>query len=341
MKIAVIGAGAIGSVIGGLLSKAGEDVTLIGRKPHVDAIIQTGLILEGESGRTVTKVKAAENLDFKPDLALLTVKAQDVEFSVRKVQLFLSGTQVVTMQNGVQSDDQVAGLLGKENIISSVVTFNGQFLESGKALYSIPFSKTALLIGEPFGNKGDRLQSISVLLNKALPTDIIEDIRAAHWTKLLWNLQTAIPAVTGLSYQENYQYPQVRKLVINLLKEGLKVIERARIKTVDVPGFPLEPLRTMARVPLRISSSMIKDKAKSLGNQPVLGSTLQSIKRGKSTEVDYLNGEIVNLGKKTSITTPTNSLMVGLVHQVETTRKFLTVDELTQRLSQNITLSGL
>lgn len=329
IKIAVIGAGAIGSVIGGLLSKAGEDVTLVGRKTHVDAINQKGLILEGESGETVIQVEAAENLDFKPDLALLTVKAQDVESSVRKVQPFLSSTQVVTMQNGVRSDDQTAGLLGKETIISSVVTFNGQFLEPGKALYSIPFSRTALLIGEPFGNKGNRLQTLSALLNKVIGTDISEDIRAAHWTKLVWNLQTAVPAVTGLSYQDSYQYPKVRELTINLLKEGLKVIKAAGIKTADVPGFPIGPIETMAREPQPIASTLLKKIAESLGKVPVLGSTLQSIKRGTSTEVDYLNGEIVNLGKKMGIPTLVNSLIVGLVHQVETTRKFLTIDELT------------
>jgi len=332
MMIAVIGAGAIGSVIGGLLSKAGEDVTLIGRKPHVDAINRKGLVLDGESGRNVIKIKAAENLDFKPDLVLLTVKAQDVESSLRKVQLFLSSTRVVTMQNGIRSDDQAAGLLGKENIISSVVTFNGQFLESGKVSYSIPFSKTALLIGEPFGNKGNRLQILSALLNKAIGTDISEDIRAAHWTKLLWNLQTAVPAVTGLSYQDSYKYPEVRELTISLLKEGLKVINAAGIKTVDVPCFPMEPVVTMTRESLPIASSLLEKIAESLGKVPVLGSTLQSIKRGKNTEVDYLNGEIVNLGKKMGIPTPVNSLIVGLVRQVETTGEFLTIDDLTQRL---------
>ena len=333
MKIAVIGAGAIGSVIGGLLSKAGEDVTLIGRKPHVDAINQNGLILDGESGKMVIQVKAAENLDFKPDLALLTVKTQDVESSVRKVQLFLSGALVVTMQNGVQSDDLVAGVLGKENIISSVVIFNGEFLEPGKALYSSPLSKTALLIGEPFGAKGNRLQSLSALFNKALPTDISEDIRGAHWTKLLWNLNTAVPAVTGLSIQEGNQYPQIRELNINLMKEGLEVIKIAGIKTAPVPGMPLSLMETMAKMPLPESSSIMKNNIESLGKLPILGSTLQSIKRGKSTEIDYLNGEIVNLGKKKGIPTPVNSLIVELVHQVETTGKFLTVDELTQRLS--------
>jgi 2-dehydropantoate 2-reductase len=336
MKIAVIGAGAIGSVIGGLLSKAGEDVTLIGRKSHVDAINQNGLILEGHSGKAIIQVKAAENLDFKPDLALLTVKAQDVVPSVRKAQPFLSGTQLTTMQNGVQSDDQAAGLLGKDNIISSVVAFNGQFLEPGKVSYSTPFSKTALLIGEPFGNKGARLQTLSALLNKAIGTDISEDIRAAHWTKLIWNLQTAVPAVTGLSYQDSYQYSKVRELTVNLLKEGLKVINKAGIKTGDVPGFPMEPIETMARESLPIASTLLKKIAESLGKVPVLGSTLQSIKRGTSTEVDYLNGEIVNVGKKIGIPTPANSLMVDLVHRVESTGKFLTVDELTRRLTQNV-----
>jgi 2-dehydropantoate 2-reductase len=333
MKIAIIGAGAIGSVIGGLLSKAGEDVTLIGRKPHIDAINKNGLILDAESCKTVIQVKAAENLDFKPDLALLTVKTQDAEPSVRKAQLFLSGALVVTMQNGVQSDDIVAGVLEKENIISGVVIYNCEFLEPGKALYSKLLSKTALLIGEPFGAKGKRLQSLSALFNKALPTDISEDIRGAHWTKLLWNLITAVPAVTGLSYQEGNHYPQIRELNIKLMKEGLEVVKIAGIKTAPVPGFPLSLMETMAKMPLAESSSMMKNIIESSGELPVLGSILQSIKRGKSTEVDYMNGEIVNLGKKKSIPTPVNSLIVGLVHQVETSGKFLTADEIAQRLT--------
>ena len=274
MKIAVIGAGAVGSVIGGLLSKAGEDVTLIGRKAHVEAINQNGLILDGESGKTVIRVKAAENLDFKPDLALLTVKSQDVESSVKKAKPFLSGTLVVTMQNGVRSDDIVAGVLGKENIISSVVTFNGEFLKPGKALYSSLLSKTALLIGEPFGVKGNRLQSLSPLFNKAIGTDISEDIRGAHWTKLLYNLITAVPAVTGLSYQEGNRYPQIRELNINLMKEGLEVIKKAGIKTAPVPGMPPSLIETMAKMPLAESSSMMKNIIESLGKTPALGSIL-------------------------------------------------------------------
>jgi 2-dehydropantoate 2-reductase len=333
MKIAVIGAGAVGSVIGGLLSKAGEDVTLIGRKPHADAINHNGLVLDGESGKTVIWVKAAQNLDFKPGLVLLTAKSQDVESSVRKAQPFLSAALVVTTQNGVQSDDIVARVLGKGNIISSVVLYNCEFLEPGKVSYSRLLSKIALLVGEPFGIKGNRLQSLTALFNKAIPTDISEDIRGAHWTKLLWNLLTAVPAVTGLSYQEGNHYPRIRELNVTLMKEGLKVVKVAGIKPAPVPGFSLSLIETIAKMPLSEASSMMKNIIESGGEQHTLGSILQSIKRGKSTEVDYMNGEIVSLGKKMGVPAPANSLMVELVHQVEATGKFLTVDELTQRLS--------
>jgi 2-dehydropantoate 2-reductase len=333
MNTAVIGAGAIGSIVGGLLSKAGEDVTLVGRKAHIEAINRSGLILEGESGKTVIRIKAAENLDFKPDLALLTVKAQDVVSSVRRVQALLSGARVVTMQNGVRSDDQVAGLLGKENIISAVVLFSGVFLEPGKASYSKTLSTTALLIGEPFGVSANHLQGLSALLNKALPTEVSEDIRGAHWTKLLQNLNNAVPAATGLSVQEVNQYSRIRELNIELMIEGLEVVKKAGIKTAPIPGFSLSLIETMAKMPLVECSAMMKSVIESLGRQPILGSTLQSIKRGKSTEVDYLNGEIVDMGRKKGIPTPVNSLMVELVHQVEATGRFLTVAELTQRLS--------
>ena len=333
METAVIGAGAIGSVMGGLLSKAGEDVILIGRKPHVDAINQNGLVLDAPPEKVVIRVKAAENLDFKPDLALLAAKTQDVESAVRKAQPFLSAALVVTTQNGVRCDDIVAGILGKENIISGVVLYNCEFLEPGRVLYSKLLSKTALLIGEPFNFKGNRLQSLLALFNKALPTDISQDIRGAHWTKLLWNLITAVPAVTGLSYQEGNHYPQIRELNIRLMKEGLEIIRLAGIKTAPVPGLSLSLIEKMAEMPLPQASSMMKNIIESGGEQHTLGSMLQSIKRGRSTEVDYMNGEIVSLGKNNGIPTPVNSLMVRLVHEVEATGKFLTVDELTQRLS--------
>jgi 2-dehydropantoate 2-reductase len=331
IKIAVIGAGAVGSVVGGFLAEAGEDVTLIGRQAHVNAINQEGLLLEGPSGKRIIRIEASEELSFKPDLALLTVKTQDVEPTITKTQSFLADTTIITFQNGVRSDDIVAGVLGKENIISSVVLFNSLFLEPGKVIYSNPSSKAALLIGEPFDAKKNRLPTCAALLNKALPTTVSKDIRGAHWTKLLWNLNNAVPAITGLSIQESNRYPSIRKLYIDLMKEGFEVLKLAGIKTAPIPGIPLSLIKIMFIIPSPISSFIVKSTTQFLGEVPVLGSTLQSIKRGKSTEIDYLNGEITDIGKKKGIPTPLNTMMVELVHQVEATGKFIAPENLAQK----------
>ena len=102
MRVAVIGAGAIGSVIGGLLARAHEDVTLVGRRPHVDAVNRNGLRIDGALGAMQVRVKAAETLDFRPDVALLTVKTQGVAATAREVSPYVVGVPVVTMQNGVR-----------------------------------------------------------------------------------------------------------------------------------------------------------------------------------------------------------------------------------------------
>jgi ketopantoate reductase len=103
-------------------------------------------------------VKSKERLDFKPDLVLLTVKTQDVEAAAYEIKPYVSGVPVVTMQNGVQSDDILAGVLGKENIISSVVLFGSTFLESGRVVHN---HKGKLLIGLPFNHDGEKLESIA------------------------------------------------------------------------------------------------------------------------------------------------------------------------------------
>lgn len=328
MKIAVVGAGAIGSIIGGLLSKAGEDVTLIGRKSHVDAINKNGLTIDGVFGKINVRLKAVEHLDFKPDLVLLVVKTQDVEKAAKEIKPYTSDVPVVTMQNGVRSDNIVADILGKENIISAVMLYGGTFLEPGKVIFSNYSKRGSLLIGEPFGHEEKRLERIKEILDKALPTRIAEDIHNAHWTKLIANLNNAIPAVTGLSIQEVGNYPELRRLSFLLMKEGLQTVEKAEVKLSSLPGVPIYIIKLLFNMPSWIGSQVLRLMTISLGNIPIPGSTLQSIKKGKNTEIDYLNGEIVVLGKKLNISTPYNSLAVSLVHQVEKTGKFLTVKEL-------------
>jgi 2-dehydropantoate 2-reductase len=333
MRVAIIGAGAIGSVIGGLLARAHEDVTLIGRRPHVDAINRNGLRIDGALGTIQVRVRAAERLDFRPDLAVLTVKTQGVAATAQEVYPYVVGVPVVTMQNGVRSDELVADVLGMEDILSCVVLFGATFLEPGSVTYS-PQGK--LVLGVPFGAIDERTRTVATILSKAVPTYLTANIAGAHWTKLIINENNALPAVTGLSIQDVNRQPSLRSLSVLMMREAAATIAAAGIKLVSLPGVPATALRAMLSLPLPVASRLLGLLSRSLGKTPALGSTLQSVRRGEETEIDYLNGEVVVLGKRTGTPTPYNAFVVKLVHEVEATGTFLTTEEVTAALKRTI-----
>ena len=333
MRLAVIGAGAVGSLIGGLLAKAGEDVTLIGRRPHVEAVNRNGLHIDGALGAMRVRVRAAERLDFEPDLTLLTMKTQDVAAAARELHPYVAGVPVVTMQNGVRSDELVADVLGKEHVRSCVVLLGATYLEPGSVTYS-PQGK--LVLGAPFGPIDERTRTVAAILNKAVPTHLTANIASAHWMKLIINENNALPAVTGLSIQDVNRQPALRKLSVLMMREAAATIAAAGIKLVSLPGVPSTALLAMLRLPLPAASRLLGLLSQSLGRTPALGSTLQSVRRGEATEIDYLNGEVVGLGRRTGTPTPYNAAVVKLVHEVEATGTFLTTEEVTAAVNRRI-----
>jgi 2-dehydropantoate 2-reductase len=332
VKIAVIGTGAVGSVIGGLLAHAGEDVTLIGRRSQVDAINTHGLLLTGALGEMRIPVAAAERLDVSPNLVLLAVKMQDIETTVRDVLPSIASTSILTLQNGVRADDLLAGLVDKANIVSGVVVFGATYLEPGRVTYS-PAGR--LVIGNPFGPITPEVRHVAAVLNKAMPTHVSDDIRGAHWTKLIINENNALPAITGLSLQEVNARPQLRRLSVLLMREAVDTMRAAGIGLGPLPGVPTTLIQAMLRMPAPVASVLPRLLSRAMGETPFLGSTLQSLKRAKSTEIDYLNGEIVALGKQLGRATPYNTAVVELVHRVEATSAFLPAEEVATAVASD------
>lgn len=327
-KIAVIGAGAVGSLIGGLLARAGEDVTLVARPAHAEAIRAKGLRIEGILGEQTVVVKAAEALNFRPDLALLAVKTQDIESACRPISAYLREATVITLQNGVRSDEIVASLLPQENIVSGVVMLNAQFLKPGEITYA---RGRFLVIGEPFGPNGQRVKDVQALLQRAIRTEISNDVRGAHWTKLLMNnLANGLEAMTGSNVRECMHHPGLRRIGVLTLKEGYRAVKRAGLRLAPLPGIPASALILIIRSPLPVASWVL---SLFMGSLKTLSSTLQSLVRGRPTEIDYLNGEIVRLGRTVGMATPYNSKVVDLVGQVEKSRRFYTPAELVSRFA--------
>ncbi|MBI5043081.1 MAG: NAD(P)-binding domain-containing protein, partial [Nitrospirae bacterium] len=163
MKIAVMGAGAIGSVLGGYLAEAGEDVLMIGRKGNVDAINKNGLQIEGVRGRKNIRIKADTGLNEKPDMLFLSVKTQDVPEACKAIALMTKDSIVVTMQNGVKADLLAAENLNRRDIISAVVMFGATYIEHGKFIHNF---EGDFIIGSAFSKNDEIVNITASVLNK-------------------------------------------------------------------------------------------------------------------------------------------------------------------------------
>ncbi len=330
-RIAIIGAGAIGSVLGAFLSRAGEDVTLIGRSEHVKAIEESELHLEGAFGSFAVKVAAAEVLRFEPDVAFLTVKTQDVLTALEANKAFLTKAPLVTFQNGVRSDEMAATLFPLEQITSAVVNISASYLTPGTVTVNYPGS---LVIGRPSGELDEQLDEIAALLQHAAPVTITDNIQGVHWLKLIFNLNNAFPALLNLPLHEIYTDLYLRELAARVMREGLRTVNEAGIRLESLPEASVTLFRVLGILPPRLAGWLLASSARRIETEwPLLGSTLQSLRRGRPTEIDYLNGEIVGLGERLGVPTPYNAAIVEMVHGVEQTGRFYTVEEMEDKMN--------
>ena len=331
-RIAVIGAGAVGSALGALLHRAGQNIVLVARPAQAAAICQDGLRVDGVMGSFIAPVEVTETLNFRPDLAFLTVKTQDVAAAVKANQAFLNNVPIVTFQNGIRSAELVASILSREQIISAIVTMNASYLLPGKVTVAV---RGNLIIGRPFKQRDGKIEDVAHILNQAIPTHVTDNIQGAHWLKLIVNLNNAIPAITNLPMSQVYADTCLRKLAVGLMQEALRVIDRANIQLESLPEFSVSVTRLIKWMPSGIAGRIAAAKSRRVTTEwPMWSSTLQSILRHRPTEIDYLNGEIVELGKRCGEATPLNTKIVELVHQAEHTGQFLSAEEIRQVLKQ-------
>jgi 2-dehydropantoate 2-reductase len=330
VRVVVYGAGAIGSLVGARLHEAGVSVQLIGREAQVDAIRTNGLQLKGPQESHVVELPATTTLEGPADIILLTVKSQDVQGACRVIAQKTSDATVVTMQNGVRSDREAADILGRGRIVGCVLNISATYLEPGVIEQN---TREFFQVGAPFPEAAARVDSVMALLSPALRVVIAPDIARARWTKLMANLNNAIMAITGLPIGKALRHPGLARLSIATIREG--------VRTAQLGGFGLDQsrrartFRLMSTLPMSLSYRIFRKRL--AGNFPpdsTYGpSTLQSLKRGSSSELDYLNGEIVTLGKQIGRPTPYNTGLLEQGRAVFATGRHLSAEELLQHFS--------
>jgi 2-dehydropantoate 2-reductase len=325
VQVAVYGAGAIGSLVGARLHEAGFSVQLVGRQAQADAIRTNGLLVKGLDESHVAHVPTSTTINGTPDVILLTVKSQDVRDACRDIARLDSSATVVTMQNGVRSDREAADILGRGRIVGCVLNISATYLEPGVVEQN---TRELFLVGAPFPESAPRVDSVLTLLTPVFRTQLVPDIARARWTKLMANLNNAIMAITGLPIGRALRDPGLARLSIATIREG--------VRTAQLGGFGLDQsrrartFRLMSTLPMPLSYLVFGKRL--AGNFPpdsTYGpSTLQSLKRGSSSELDYLNGEIVTLGKEIGRPTPYNTGLLEQGRAVFATGRHLSAEEL-------------
>jgi len=333
MKIAVIGAGAIGGLVAGYLKLKGYDVSLLGHSDSVGAIKENGLEIKGIRGNFNIKIDAAEKLDFNPGLIILATKTQDIDIALRDNLKFIQNSWILTAQNGIQADGLVSSYAAKERIISSIVMLGSTYLEPGKIVHNF---EGAWIIGKIFGKNDTRVEKIGAILNSAFPAIISDDIKGMKRLKIFVNANNCIPAILGISMQEAFSDINISRISIAVWKEGLDIVTKAGIKLESLPDFPLERFIQLTSSPSLEAAKIFSGIMGNLSKEPLYGSILQSIKRGRPSEIDYINGEFVNLAKKNNLFAPLNEKLVEMVHQVEETKIFFSKEELIRAVKELI-----
>ncbi|MBM7788816.1 ketopantoate reductase family protein [Tenggerimyces flavus] len=300
MRFIVYGAGAIGGVLGARLAGAGKDVVLIARGAHLEAIRRDGLTVEAPSGRTVHPIKAAAHpaeIEWtQGDVALLAMKGMDTEAALRELAAVAPPeTPIVCVQNGVANER--AALRMFANVYGVCVMFPATHLEPGVVQAQSEPITGLLDLGRYPEGVDDTAEAIAAALRDATFESVPRpDIMRWKYTKLLMNLGNSIDALCGRDEDRSDVLARIRE-------EG-----EAALAAAGITFTPWETDRERRGDLLQVKPIN--------GQQRSGGSSWQSLARGTgSIEADYLNGEIVLLGRLHGVETPVNELARRLANQ--------------------------
>ena len=296
MKVAVLGAGAVGCYFGGLLARAGHDVLFVGRKPHVDAVNARGLILETTTFNATVAARASTQtraID-RPDLVLVCVKSADTESAGEALAGRLAReTTILSLQNGVDNAERLSAIL--QRTVEPAIVYAG--VEMAGPGHVKHHGRGELVMGA--SERGDTVAA--ALREAGIPTKTLDDIRPALWTKLVVNCAyNALSAIGVLPYGRMMRIEGARDVIANVVAECAAVAKAAGV------ALPHDILTTTLAL------------ADGMPNQ--YSSTAQDISRGKPTEIDFLNGYIVRKGREYGVPTPTNLTLQVATHLTEAGR---------------------
>ncbi len=321
-RILVEGVGGIGGILSARLLAGGHDVTLVtGNEPIAAAINDRGLRVASGAGEAVIRARAYASLDDLGkgglfDVALLVMKAHTVVDAARRTVPWLSPDDgyLVTCQNGIVEDDVMAAV-GAGRVVSGIVGWGGTMHEPGL------YEKTGpgeIHIGEMDGRMSDRVASLGRILECVTPVVITGNIRGALWSKLAINCIVTTPgALTGQTLGAMLAHRNLRDVALALYREVVDTAHAHGVKLERIAADPMMLYLPAGAGPLRRWAKDVVARFVGQKYGRLRSSMLQSLERGRPSEVGFINGYVVGKAKEKGMAIPLNERLVAMIEEIE------------------------
>ncbi len=305
LRFAIIGAGPTGGIMGAHLAKAGHDVTFVDiLKDHLDEIKRSGLSITGL--REMTVRFAEDNLCCSIDeiagkdidAFFISVKASVLSKILPMMErVSRPGTTFISLQNGLDTEEYIADVFGKENTLRIVVNYAGNLIDNGKVWMS--FFNPPNYIGTIDPSAEAKARTLADVITAAdLETAFTPEIKKYEWEKVILNAAlSSVCALTRRTMRQMMGFEETRNLVKEILREGIGTAEANGIHFE--PGFLEHCLDYLDKAGHHRTSMHV------------------DIERGNPTEIDFINGKIVEYGRAKGVPTPYNSTIVSLIKGAE------------------------
>jgi len=325
-RILIEGIGSIGGVIAGELIRAGYDPALVTGNPEISAAIKrNGLSVSTPEEQFTVPARPVTSLqELDPgtrfDVALLVMKAQSAVQAARDTVRFLEPEAgfVVTCQNGIV-EDVVADAIGTRRVVAGIIGWGGTMHRPGVVERTGP---GAIHLGELDGMKTERIKGLARVLKAVTPVVVTDNIQGAQWSKLAINCTiTTIGALTGENLGALLKDGKARQAFLGLYRE---VIDTALALGVRLERIAVDPMLLYAPGNSGVLTRLFKDLlVRVVGRKygKLKSSSLQSLERGRKTEIDFLNGYVVEQALKAGVPTPLNQCLTRMIQEIEQGRR--------------------
>ena len=319
MRIAIYGAGSLGTILGAFITKAGVSIELINRnKAHIEALKNKGAQVVGTMNFTQPVVAyTPDEMNGTYDILFLMTKQQHNAEVVQMLKGFLAPDGVlVTFQNGLP-EVQIAEVLGEERVLGCTVAWGATLQSPGVCELTSEPDALSFSLGSISKQRSKHFDKVKELLEMMGTVEVEENFLGTRWSKLLINAAfSGMSAVLGCTFGEAAGPKESRRIVQALIKECIDVCQVGGIRIEPVQGKDIVKLLNYTNALKRAFSFFIIPIA-IRKHAKLKASMLQDLEKGKLTEVDAINGAVSEYGRKVNFPTPMNDKVVEIIHRIE------------------------